>query len=96
MIYELSRKASRQIEEIIRYTDQNFGFDQTEEYINGLYYSFDLLTDNPRMGRTYDERRRRYVYRSHHVYYRVQEDAILIVDIRHTRQSPPQVRGAKR
>lgn len=87
MIYELSRKASHQIEEIIRYTDQNFGADQTEEYISGLYYSFDLLTDNPRMGRAYDARRRRYVYRSHHVYYRVLKDAILIVDIRHTRQS---------
>ena len=88
MIYELSRKAARQIEGIIRYTDQHFGLDQTEEYINGLYYSFDLLTDNPRMGRPYDERRRRYVYRSHHVYYRVRKGKILIVDIRHTRQSP--------
>ncbi|MCP4285689.1 MAG: type II toxin-antitoxin system RelE/ParE family toxin [Gammaproteobacteria bacterium] len=88
MIYELSRKASRQIEEIIRYTDQNFGLDQTEEYVNGLYYSFDLLIDNPRMGRPYDERRRCYVYRSHHVYYRVQKEKVLIVDIRHTRQSP--------
>ncbi len=88
MIYEVSRKASRRIEEIIRYTDHNFGLNQTEEYISGLYYSFDLLTDNPRMGRPYDERRRRYVYRSHHVYYRVLKDTILIVDIRHTRQSP--------
>ena len=88
MIFELSRKASRKIEEIIRYTDRHFGLEQTEEYLSGLYYSFDLLTDNPRMGRPYDERRRRYVYRSHHVYYRIQKDRILIVDIRHTSQSP--------
>ncbi len=88
MIYELSGKASRQIEAIIRYTDKHFGEQQTEEYINGLYYSFDLLTDNPRMGRVYDARRRRYVYRSHHVYYRIQKDKILIVDIRNTRQNP--------
>ncbi len=30
MIYELSRKASRQIEAIIRYTDKHFGKQQTE------------------------------------------------------------------
>jgi plasmid stabilization system protein ParE len=40
------------------------------------------------MGRVYDERRRRYVYRSHHVYYRIRKDKILIVDIRNTRQAP--------
>ena len=39
MIYELSGKASRQIEAIIRYTDKHFGEQQTEEYISGLYYS---------------------------------------------------------
>ena len=88
MIYELSRKASRQIEEIIRYTDKSFGLDQTDEYISGLYYSFDLLTDHSRMGRPFDERRRRYVYRSHHVYYRILKEKILIVDIRHTSQNP--------
>ena len=47
-----------------------------------------LHTDNPRMGRVFDKRRRRYVYRSHHVYYRIQKDKILIVDIRNTRQNP--------
>lgn len=90
MIYELSRKARRQIEEIIRYTDENFGEAQTKEYVEGLYYSFELLTDNPEMGRQYDERRRRYIYRSHQVYYRVSRGRILIVDIRNSRQSPPQ------
>ena len=49
MIYELSGKALTQIEQIIRYTDKQFGEEQTREYISGLYYSFDLLSDNPRM-----------------------------------------------
>lgn len=89
MIYNLSRKALRQIEGIIRYTDKNFGEQQTAEYINGLYYSFGLLVDNPQMGMVYDQRRRRYVYCSHHIYYRLQKDTILIVDIRNTRQQPP-------
>lgn len=89
MIYELTRKATRQIEAIIEYTDTNFGAQQTVEYIDGLYQSFDILTDNPRMGRSYDATRRRYVYRSHHIYYRIEPDKLVIVDIRHTRQSPP-------
>ena len=91
MIYELSRKALRQIEEIIRYTDEHFGEDQTRQYVSGLYYSFDLLTDNPRMGRQYDEQRRRYIYRSHQVYYRLFQDRVLIVDIRSSRQRPAEV-----
>ena len=89
MIYELTRKATRQIEAIIRYTDEHFGEQQTVDYIDGLYLTFDILTDNPRMGRAYDATRRRYVYRSHHVYYRIEADKLVIVDIRHTRQSPP-------
>ena len=81
MIHDLSRKALRQIEEIIRYTDENFGERRTQEYVGGLYHSFDLLAENPRMGRRSDQRRRRYVYRSHHVYYRLLGGRILIVDI---------------
>ena len=89
MIYELSRKAQSRIEKIILYTDKNFGVGQTQDYIGGLYDSFDILTDNPYMGRQYDDRRRRYIYRSHQVYDRILKGKILIVDIRSNRQSPP-------
>ena len=90
MITVLSRKALSQIEEIIRYTDENFGQKQTEEYVGGLFHSFDILSDNPHMGRRYDECRRRYIYRSHQVYYRILRNKIFIVDIRNARQSPPE------
>ena len=90
MIYELSRKALSRIEEIIRYTDENFGESQTREYIVDLYRSFEILSENPRMGRQYDEHRRRHIYRSHQIYYRILKDKILIVDIRSSRQSPPE------
>jgi len=63
MIYRLSRQASAQIDEIIRYTDKFFGPLQTEEYIDGLYYSFDLLTDSPKFGRDWRQGKRRYIYR---------------------------------
>ena len=88
MIYELSRKALRQIEEVIRYTDEHFGEEQTREYLAGLYYSFDLLSDNPGMDRPFDEYSRRHIYRSHIVYYRILDDRIQVIDIRSARQSP--------
>ena len=73
MDYRLSRQASAQIDEIIRYTDKHFGSLQTAEYNDGLYYSFELLTDIPRLGRTWREAKRRYIYRSHVVYYRIMD-----------------------
>jgi toxin ParE1/3/4 len=89
MIYALSHQAKADIKAIIRYTDRHFGPAQTEEYIDGLFYSFELLTDNPRMGREWDGEKRRYIYRMHHVYYRILEDKILITQIRHSSQSLP-------
>ncbi|MGF1620896.1 MAG: type II toxin-antitoxin system RelE/ParE family toxin [Rhodomicrobiaceae bacterium] len=88
MIYELSRQAKADIKTIIGYTDRYFGEAQTAEYIDGLFYSFGLLTDNPRMGREWDGDKRRYVYRMHHVYYRILEDRIFITHIRHASQGP--------
>lgn len=84
MAYRLTRRARANIQEIIRYTDQHFGPAQTQEYLEGLYYSFDLLADNPKLGRDWAEGRRRYVYRMHFVYYRLTEDGPLITEIRHT------------
>jgi len=87
--YELSRRASADIDAIILYTDQNFGSDQTEEYLSGLYYSFDLLCDNPKLGRVWSPGKRCYVYRSHYVFYRIMKDHLLITMIRNTRQELP-------
>ena len=51
--YELSKRAASDIEDILRYTIENFGLEQADEYATGLYHSFDLLLDNPRLGRSY-------------------------------------------
>ncbi|MBI1252374.1 MAG: hypothetical protein GC189_12990 [Alphaproteobacteria bacterium] len=63
MIWTLSRKASDDIDSIIRCTDAHFGAQLTEDYLGGLYNSFDLLADNPRMGRAWSSARRCYIYR---------------------------------
>ena len=65
MRYELSAKAETDIQDIIRYTLENFGRQQVDLYVDGLFNTFDIMTDNPRMGS--DVRgveARRYVYRS--------------------------------
>ena len=89
MRYRLSRQAAKKIDEIIEYTDTNFGQAQTEEYVGGLTYSFDLLCDNPQLGRLWERHRRCYIYRVHYVFYRLLDDHILITDIRSTRQAIP-------
>ena len=47
MTYRLTRKAKSYIKTIYRYTVEYFGEGQAQEYLDGLEYSFDLLTDNP-------------------------------------------------
>ena len=93
MIYTLSRAAVRCIEEIVRYTDTNFGTEQTQIYVAGLFNSFERLSKNPRIGRPYDSTRRRHIYENHQIYYRITKTGILIVDIRNARQVPPEPLG---
>ena len=59
MIYRLTRQAQSDIKDIYRYTVEYFGEEQAREYLDGLEYSFDLLTDNPKIGRLWDGTGRR-------------------------------------
>jgi len=88
MIYRLARQAESDIKAIYRYTIEYFGEGQAQEYLEGLDYSFELLTDNPRLGRVWDGKGRRYIYKSHFVYYRILKEEILITRIRNARQKP--------
>jgi toxin ParE1/3/4 len=90
MRWVLSKRASAEIDAIIRYTDAHFGAAQTEDYVGGLYQSFELLADNPRMGRAWLGERRCYIYRQHHVFYRLRRDDLFITHIRNTRQHLPE------
>ena len=88
MTYRLSRQAKSDIKAIYRYTVKYFGEGQAQEYLDGLYYSFDLLLDNPELGRVWDGQKRRYIFKSHLVYYRIIKDKIVITHIRSGRQKP--------
>ena len=73
MIYRLTRRAKADIKEIYRYTAENFGALQAALYLGGLDYAFDLLTDNPWIGIQFSAQVRRYTYKHHYVFYRVDE-----------------------
>lgn len=93
MKYELSEQARQDIKDIVQYTIERFGVQQADEYADGLFYSFDLLTDNPRMGkavlRQLGSDVRRYLYRSHYVIYEIRADVIRIAAVFNTRQQLP-------
>jgi toxin ParE1/3/4 len=88
--YELSARARADVKAIIAYTLEHFGDAQTDDYLEGLYYSFDLLTDNPQLGRRLEGDVRYYVYRSHYVFYEIRGDVLRIATIRSTRQPWPE------
>jgi len=90
MIVRLSRRAQSNIKQIYRYTVENFGETQAELYLGGLDYTFDLLTDNPMMGKAYSGDVRYYLYKMHRVFYTLQDDDIIILQVRNARQSPPE------
>ncbi len=89
MRYDLGRLASIEIDDIITYTTENFGEEQAREYVSGLMNSFDLLADNPRLGKSWGVEKRRYIYRSHYIFYRLKNERPFITDIRNMRQALP-------
>ncbi len=87
--YKLSRTAENQIADIVEYTDDTFGSNQTDAYIAGLESSFDLLVRFPRMGVAAFEIKdgwRRYRYQSHYIFYSVKPDHLFVEAIIHVKQ----------
>lgn len=82
--YILTQLAEQDVENIAKYTLEKFGFQQAEKYILGLHLALDTLTEYPTMGSSQHHIKinsRRYVYRSHSIYYAPQNDKIVIFRI---------------
>jgi toxin ParE1/3/4 len=93
MNYRLTQRAKADIKEIYRYTVDNFGAVQAGLYLGGLEYTFDLLTGNPRLGLLFAGEIRRYIYKQHYVFYRLEGETIVILQIRHTKRKLPYERS---
>lgn len=88
--FTLSVKARAEIKKIFRYSFQQFGESQAVKYKSGLEVCFQLLADNPNMGRECNEIRDgyfRHEHESHIIFYRQRLNDILIVTIIHDRMN---------
>ena len=86
--YRLTTRAVRDLSEIADFTLQSFGIEQARLYREGLINCFEILTENPQLGRSAAELApdlRRYEHQSHAVFYTSNATGILIVRILHQR-----------
>ena len=86
--YRLTREADGDLAGIHEYTIANFGLQQARNYLSGLLQCFEYLGEYPEAGPRVEQLAtglRRYPYRSHTVFYMLQDRGVLIVRILHER-----------
>ena len=86
--FHLTNRAVADLSEIADFTIQSFGIEQARFYRDGLNNCFDILADNPQLGRSAAElapNLKRFEYQSHVVFYVPRDTGILIVRILHQR-----------
>lgn len=89
--YSVARLAESDLKSIVRYTMKSWGSAQTRQYNQGLRECFQLLADNPYLGRTCDSvypGLRRLEHGKHVVFYLPQADGVLIVRVLHQQMCP--------
>ena len=88
MRHDITRRAERDLKDIYRYTFESFGLRQADKYLRELDAVFELIGDNPRMGRVYEGRTHQFVHGKHISLYRIAADHVVIGRIFHGAQSP--------
>ncbi|THV21298.1 type II toxin-antitoxin system RelE/ParE family toxin [Peteryoungia ipomoeae] len=89
MRYRLSRKAEADIIDIAETGIRNWGLRQARTYHDGLFELFELIASTPEMARERDELippMRVQRFRAHLIVYRIEDNEVLIVRIRHSRE----------
>jgi toxin ParE1/3/4 len=84
----LTNLAVTDLSDIADFTIQTFGAEQARSYFDGLGHCFEILAENPQLGRNTAElapNLKRFEYQSHVVFYVPKEAHILIVRILHQR-----------
>ncbi|MDE3116519.1 MAG: type II toxin-antitoxin system RelE/ParE family toxin [Pseudomonadota bacterium] len=84
--YRLTPAALRDLETIWRYSAEVWSLEQADRYITGLTLAFDTIAANPKLARE----RQEYVppvrihrYQAHIVIYRIGDDDVIIIRVRH-------------
>lgn len=94
--YRLTRDADADLLELFLYGFETFGLAQAEDYRDSMARCFQLLADNPRLGRKADEiarGARRHEHARHVIFYDEQPYGVLITAIIHERSIRHLMRG---
>jgi toxin ParE1/3/4 len=89
--YKLSNKALEDLLDIISYTFDTWGVDQTQTYRNELYECCDLIGKTPGVGRACDPLGfglRRITQGSHVIFYKAEADLVIVSRILHRKVMP--------
>ena len=84
--YVLTKRAEADLYDIFLFGYQQFGERQAEAYAAELERAFQLLANNPRMGRKAEliaQGVRRHEHRSHVILYEIAPDGVLILAVVH-------------
>jgi len=84
--YSLSAKAAADLDGIYEYTILQFGLEQARAYLVGLHERFEMLAEQPDLGRNVEELApdlRRSEYRLHVVFYLPKTGGVRIVRVLH-------------
>ena len=79
-----SRQAASDIDEITAFSVTQFGVEVAGDYLTGLELACELLREFPEMAAIYPRARpemRCLIYRSHRIFYRVDEEQVLVVRV---------------
>jgi toxin ParE1/3/4 len=90
-LFIVSADAQADIDLIAAYTTDRWGWQQTDRYLAQLEDSFQLLAENPRMGRPCDaisSGLRRHEQGKHAVFYRLKPGGIRVVRVLHQGMIP--------
>lgn len=82
--YRLTRKADNDLASHYEYGILSFGLTKAQDYLTGLYERFEMLAQNPTLGRGADDLvsgLMRSAYGSHVIFYLPDDNGILIVRV---------------
>ncbi|WJH40846.1 type II toxin-antitoxin system RelE/ParE family toxin [Aliirhizobium terrae] len=86
--YRLTARAEADVVKIIRYGIETFGVPQARRYNDELTRCFELLAENPHMGRPaleFGDGVRRHGHARHVVLYEIFEEGVLVLPVIHMR-----------
>ena len=84
-VYKLSKGASKTISDIYEYSLKSFGEQKADEYYLSMHKTFELLAEQPTLGRRFHEYHR-HEHGHHTFFYKVTDFGILVLHIFHNKE----------